>query len=293
MVADAYLYGEGVEQDWVRASAVYYDAYLVQSPQAMWNLGYAHEFGIGVPKDLGVARRFYKMAAHTAKDANVAVHLATAWLSVHEWWDAAAPYVPASLAGAWAAALTVQPPHTTVMGAYGDALGALMPSRALVRAEAAVGSVLSALRLPELLGAAGRWIGSLLGDGDDDGIGGDGGGGDGDGGGSGVGGADTTLLLGLVVTLIVVMRARQQRAAARGGAPAAGAAAPVPPVPEPLPEPVVEEAAGPGEGGSNNDRVRAAAVAAAQQRQNAGGNANGSAAGDGGSDDTRPDGAAR
>ncbi|KAG1672527.1 hypothetical protein FOA52_002836 [Chlamydomonas sp. UWO 241] len=281
MVADAYMYGEGVEQDWVRASAVYYEAYLDRSPHAMWNLGYAHEFGIGVPKDLAVARRFYKMARHTSKDATVAVHVATAWLAVHEWWDSALPYVPASLAGVWAAALTVQPPHTTVMGAYGDALGALMPTRALVRAEAIVGSMFAALRLPELLE-------SLLDDGDDDGSGGDGGGGgDGEGGsgsaggGSGFGGADTTLLLGLVATLIVVLRARQQRAAARGGAPAAAGPAPVLPVPEPVPE--VEEPAG--EGGSN-DSARVAAVAAAQQRASSGG-------GRGSPDDVQADGSAR
>ncbi len=29
MMADSYLYGAGVEQDWVRSASVYYDAYQV------------------------------------------------------------------------------------------------------------------------------------------------------------------------------------------------------------------------------------------------------------------------
>lgn len=32
MLADSYLQGDGVEQDWVRSAAVYYDAYQVGFP---------------------------------------------------------------------------------------------------------------------------------------------------------------------------------------------------------------------------------------------------------------------
>lgn len=40
----------GVEQDWVRASAIYYEAYKERSAEAMFNLGFMHEFGAGVPQ---------------------------------------------------------------------------------------------------------------------------------------------------------------------------------------------------------------------------------------------------
>lgn len=31
----------------------------------MFNLGFMHEFGVGVPQDLQLAKRFYNMAKHT------------------------------------------------------------------------------------------------------------------------------------------------------------------------------------------------------------------------------------
>ncbi len=36
-----------------------------RSAEAMFNLGFMHEFGVGVPKDLQLALRFYNMAKHT------------------------------------------------------------------------------------------------------------------------------------------------------------------------------------------------------------------------------------
>ena len=35
-----------------------------RSAEAMFNLGFMHEFGAGLPKDLHLALRFYNMAMH-------------------------------------------------------------------------------------------------------------------------------------------------------------------------------------------------------------------------------------
>ncbi|KAF6264686.1 hypothetical protein COO60DRAFT_1634287 [Scenedesmus sp. NREL 46B-D3] len=86
-LGDCYYYGNGVEQDWVRASAIYYEAYKERSAEAMFNLGYMHEYGAGVPKDLDLARRFYGMAKHANADAALPVYLANAWLRLHEGWE--------------------------------------------------------------------------------------------------------------------------------------------------------------------------------------------------------------
>jgi SEL1 protein len=48
---------QGVGQDWVRSAAIYYEAYQERSPEAMFHLGFMHEFGAGVEKDLKLARR--------------------------------------------------------------------------------------------------------------------------------------------------------------------------------------------------------------------------------------------
>lgn len=207
MMADAYLQGDGVEQDWVRSAAVYYDAYQERSAQAMFHLGYAHEFGIGVPKDLQLARRFYQMTKHTQKDAAVAVYIANMWLAVHEAWDAALPYVPEPFQGFWRRALTIEAPHTSIMGPWGGVVQRLLPTHALLQAEAGVGRVAELLHLSDLVtffssdpsasssSSSGPSPSSEDDDIDDS--------------------SDTTLLIGLVIILIIVMRARQQRAAAR------------------------------------------------------------------------------
>ncbi|PNH12313.1 Protein sel-1 1 [Tetrabaena socialis] len=64
-MGDAFFYGRGVAQDWVRSAALYYEAYQERSAEAMFNLGFMHEFGVGVPQDLALAKRFYHMAKHT------------------------------------------------------------------------------------------------------------------------------------------------------------------------------------------------------------------------------------
>eukprot|EP00878_Enallax_costatus_P015396 GHUV01016127.1.p1 GENE.GHUV01016127.1~~GHUV01016127.1.p1 ORF type:complete len:751 (+),score=236.62 GHUV01016127.1:451-2703(+) len=97
-LGDCYYYGNGVEQDWVRASAIYYEAYKERSPEAMFNLGFMHEFGAGVPQDMHLALKFYNMAKHTNADAALPVYLATAWLRAHKAWQWLRPHVPKAAA---------------------------------------------------------------------------------------------------------------------------------------------------------------------------------------------------
>ena len=49
----------------------------------MFNLGYMHELGHGMPKDIHLAKRFYDMAAETSTDAKVPVALALAKLGMN------------------------------------------------------------------------------------------------------------------------------------------------------------------------------------------------------------------
>ena len=48
----------------------------------MFNLGYMHELGHGMPKDIHLAKRFYDMAAETSTDAKVPVAIALAKLGI-------------------------------------------------------------------------------------------------------------------------------------------------------------------------------------------------------------------
>lgn len=49
--------------------------------QAMFNLGYMHELGLGMKKDWHLAKRFYDLASETSVDAKVPVALALIKLS--------------------------------------------------------------------------------------------------------------------------------------------------------------------------------------------------------------------
>lgn len=186
-LGDAYFYGRGVEQDWVRSAAVYYEAYQERSAEAMFNLGFMHEFGVGVPKDLQLALRFYNMAKHTQADAAVPVALARAWLKVHGWWDALRPHLPESLRPLWASVFVLRPPHTSLFGPWVAHMQQLLPNLAVARAEVLVG------RWMDVLGVSGG-ISSLLSLGD---------------------GAESVALLVLLGGLVLVMRLRRQRAEVR------------------------------------------------------------------------------
>jgi len=49
----------------------------------MFNLGYMHQYGIGLPRDLHLAKRFYDTAESTHADAKVPVSLALSGLYAH------------------------------------------------------------------------------------------------------------------------------------------------------------------------------------------------------------------
>lgn len=56
--------------------------------QAMFNLGYMHEQGLGMKRDWHLAKRCYDLAAETSVDAKVPVALALAKLSIVFNWEA-------------------------------------------------------------------------------------------------------------------------------------------------------------------------------------------------------------
>uniref|UniRef100_A0A915HUM4 Uncharacterized protein n=1 Tax=Romanomermis culicivorax TaxID=13658 RepID=A0A915HUM4_ROMCU len=81
-VGDYYYYGFGTDVDFETAISQYKTAYESQhNAQAMFNLGYMYEQGLGIKKDIHLAKRFYDMAAETSTDAYVPVTLALMKLS--------------------------------------------------------------------------------------------------------------------------------------------------------------------------------------------------------------------
>ncbi|GIL51665.1 hypothetical protein Vafri_7607 [Volvox africanus] len=182
-LGDAYFYGKGVKQDWVRSAAIYYEAYQERSPEAMFNLGFMHEFGAGVPKDLKLAKKFYDMAVYTQPSASLPVVCATTWLYIHRWWDSMRPYMPSWL---WSSVFALQPPHTNVMGSLLARLKGALPNVALD-----VGSLLWRW-VVDLMG----WgpLGDMVRQGD---------------------WYEGMFLLALLVLLVLVLRVRRDRAAAR------------------------------------------------------------------------------
>ena len=82
-LGDYYYYGWGTPVDYSSAAAHYRLASEQQrNAQAMFNLAYMHEQGLGLKQDLHLAKRFYDMAAETSADAKVPVALALMKLSV-------------------------------------------------------------------------------------------------------------------------------------------------------------------------------------------------------------------
>uniref|UniRef100_A0A1J3F7Q4 ERAD-associated E3 ubiquitin-protein ligase component HRD3A n=1 Tax=Noccaea caerulescens TaxID=107243 RepID=A0A1J3F7Q4_NOCCA len=82
LIGDAYYYGRGTERDFVRAAEAYMHAKSQSNAQAMFNLGYMHEHGQGLPFDLHLAKRYYDQALEIDATAKLPVTLALAslWL---------------------------------------------------------------------------------------------------------------------------------------------------------------------------------------------------------------------
>nr|CAI5818527.1 unnamed protein product [Callosobruchus analis] len=76
-LGDYYYYGLGTPVDYEVAAAHYQLASEQQhNAQAMFNLGYMHERGLGMQRDAHLAKRLYDRAAETSVDARVPVALA-------------------------------------------------------------------------------------------------------------------------------------------------------------------------------------------------------------------------
>lgn len=76
-LGDYHFYGFGTDIDYETAFIHYRLASEQQhSAQAMFNLGYMHEKGLGIKQDIHLAKRFYDMAAEASPDAQVPVFLA-------------------------------------------------------------------------------------------------------------------------------------------------------------------------------------------------------------------------
>ncbi|KAI3807837.1 hypothetical protein L1987_23772 [Smallanthus sonchifolius] len=82
LIGDAYYYGRGTERDYDRAADAYMHAKSQLNAQAMFNLGYMHEHGEGLPLDLHLAKRYYDQALEVDPTAKLPVMLALASLWV-------------------------------------------------------------------------------------------------------------------------------------------------------------------------------------------------------------------
>lgn len=76
-LGDAHYYGRGTKVDYEAAASHYRSASDQQhNAQAMFNLGYMHERGLGLTKDRHLAKRCYDQAAEASPDARIPVALA-------------------------------------------------------------------------------------------------------------------------------------------------------------------------------------------------------------------------
>lgn len=76
-LGDYYYYGLGTSVDYQQAASHYkYATDIAHNPQAMFNLAYMHEQGLGLKRDIHLAKRFYDLAFETAAEAYLPVSLA-------------------------------------------------------------------------------------------------------------------------------------------------------------------------------------------------------------------------
>jgi SEL1 protein len=88
-MGDYYLLGLGTPHDSEKAAQCYQAAAeTMQSAQAMWNLGWMHENGIGIDQDFHLAKRHYDLALETnPREAYLPVVLALWKLRARSWWN--------------------------------------------------------------------------------------------------------------------------------------------------------------------------------------------------------------
>ncbi|MBE7158077.1 MAG: sel1 repeat family protein [Rhodospirillales bacterium] len=88
-MGDYYLLGLGSALSTENAAACYQAASDAgASAQAMWNLGWMHENGVGIEQDFHLAKRFYDQALETnPKEAYAPVKLSLWRLRWRSWWN--------------------------------------------------------------------------------------------------------------------------------------------------------------------------------------------------------------
>ncbi|KAJ1669188.1 ERAD-associated protein, partial [Coemansia sp. RSA 25] len=84
---DAYYYGRGVARSYERAAAAYALAARADANGlAMWNLGWMHEHGVGVPQDFHLAKRWYDQSLAANPAGRLAAHASLARLGLRYLW---------------------------------------------------------------------------------------------------------------------------------------------------------------------------------------------------------------
>ena len=86
-LGDAYWYGRGMDADLKKAGEMYKSASQLSISRGSFNLGYMHEHGLGLPKDLHLAKRYYEQSARGGGGSYLPGTLAVSWLWVHQLWD--------------------------------------------------------------------------------------------------------------------------------------------------------------------------------------------------------------
>ena len=84
-IGDAYYYGEGTDVSLPKSISAYRQASEQRNPHAMFNLAHMHEHGVGMEKDLHLAKRYYDMVLTASPEAKIIVTLALKKLSAHQW----------------------------------------------------------------------------------------------------------------------------------------------------------------------------------------------------------------
>ncbi|KAL0935316.1 uncharacterized protein CTRU02_209907 [Colletotrichum truncatum] len=87
-MGDYYFYGIGSEPDVNKAVQCYTGASdYSQSAQALWNLGWMHENGIGLTQDFHLAKRYYDQALEVNEEAYLPVTLSLLKLRMRSAWN--------------------------------------------------------------------------------------------------------------------------------------------------------------------------------------------------------------
>ena len=88
-MGDYYLSGLGIDHPSAENAFSCYAAAAEtqQSAQAMWDLGWMHENGVGAEQDFHLAKRFYDQALETNKEAYLPVKMSLLKLRWRSWWN--------------------------------------------------------------------------------------------------------------------------------------------------------------------------------------------------------------